>query len=87
MWTKQKAGCLTTKTKKMNCKEFQDMIPKERTEYIGELIHACMSDSKFFSVGKKIIKDATKMGLFAGVKINPIEEVPEILNNTQTIEQ
>lgn len=71
----------------MNCKEFQDMIPKERTEYIGELIHACMSDSKFFSVGKKIIKDATKMGIFEGVTINPIEEVPEILNNNQTIEQ
>jgi len=58
----------------MNCPEFQDLIPKERAEYIGSLAHACMSDSKFFAIGQKIIRQAIRKGIFDGVTINPIEQ-------------
>lgn len=63
----------------MNCPEFQELIPKEKTEYIGMVLHACMSHEKFYSIGLKIIKDATKMGLFQGVQINPPTN-PDIIN-------
>jgi len=66
----------------MNCPEFQTMIPKERTEYIGSLVHACMSDSKLFAMGERIIKQAIRKGLFEGVVIAPIEQnnISEPLN-------
>ena len=62
----------------MNCVEFQDLIPKERTEFIGQLVHACTSDSKLFQMGERIIKQAIRKGLFDGVVINPIAEVNNI---------
>ena len=67
----------------MNCVEFQDLIPKERTEFIGELVHACMSDSKLYEMGQKIIRAAIRKGLFDGVTINPIEEITPEPNNIE----
>jgi len=55
----------------MNCHEFTNLLPKEKTEYIGSLIHACQSDSKLYEMGLRIIKQATKKGLFEGVSIHP----------------
>ena len=57
-----------------NCDKYQNMTPKERTEYVGSLIHSVISDDEIFEAGIRLIKKATKKGLFEGVKINPIEE-------------
>ena len=53
----------------MNCKEYQSLLPQEKTEYIGKLLHSVQSDSKLFEVGQRIIKAATKAKLFEGVEI------------------
>lgn len=63
----------------MNCPEFQELTPRERTEYIGKLLHAAMSDSKLFERGHLIIDAAEKKGLFTNVKINPPTNSPEII--------
>lgn len=55
----------------MNCNEFQELLPREKTEFIGSLIHACQSDSQLFLRGQNIIKAAQKKGLFDGVAIHP----------------
>jgi len=39
----------------MNCKEYQQLTPLEKRNYIGELIHSCMNDSNLFKEGLKII--------------------------------
>ncbi len=57
-----------------NCDNYQQLTPKERTEYIGSLIHACISDERLFRTGEKLIKEAQKKGLFDGVVINPTTE-------------
>lgn len=54
-----------------NCKEFQDLLPKEKAEYVGRLIHSCQSDTKLYEAGLRIIKAATKAKLFEGVAIHP----------------
>ena len=54
-----------------NCKEYQEMTPIERSNYVGELEHSCISDSHLFELGKELIKQAIEKGLFNRVKINP----------------
>ena len=68
-----------------NCGEYLLLTPKERTEYIGMLIHACQSDAKYFEMGQRIIKAATRKGIFEGVTINPIEQnnINEPLNEVK----
>lgn len=61
----------------MVCPSFDQLTPKEKTEYIGALVHSVQSNDNFFWVGKEIIEQATSLGLFEGVKIlhNNPEEV------------
>lgn len=70
----------------MNCGEYLLLTPKERTEYIGRLIHSCMSDSLLFAAGQKIIKSAEKKGLFEGVIIAPTIEQNNIDLNSNNNE-
>lgn len=53
------------------CTEFQNLLPKEKAEYVGMLVHACQSDSELFETGKKLIAKAIKRKLFDGVSIHP----------------
>jgi len=55
----------------MICKSFESLTPLEKSTFIGELVHSCISDERFFDMGKKLIKQAHRKGLFDGVKINP----------------
>jgi hypothetical protein len=55
----------------MICDLFNNLTPKERVEYIGELIHACQSDDVMYQIGKEIIKQGNQRGLFEGVVIFP----------------
>ena len=55
----------------MNCVEYLELTPRERADYLGELIHSCQSDSKFFSLGEKIIRSAKRKGLFKDTIIQP----------------
>jgi len=68
-----------------NCTEFQNLTPRERADYLGELIHSCQSDSVLYELGKKIIRQAKKKGLFEGVVIQPENWSPvppdETVNN------
>lgn len=66
----------------MLCKEFEILTPKERTEYIGQLLHACMNDSGCFQIGEGIIKTGELKGLFIGVQINPAPPIPDNETNT-----
>lgn len=53
------------------CNLFEQLTPLERSTYIGQLAHACMSDQDMFNLGKKLIEVAEAKGLFEGVTINP----------------
>jgi len=55
----------------MNCNEYQNLTPLERTKFIGQLVHASISGSKYFKMATKLIENAHKEGLFNGVVINP----------------
>lgn len=55
----------------MNCGEYLLLTPKERTEFIGKIGHACMSDSDLFAMGQLLIRKAERKGLFEGVVIAP----------------
>lgn len=57
----------------MNCQEYQQLTPIEKSRYIGSLVHAVISDSAFFIAGQKIIALAEVAGLFDGVEIHPEE--------------
>lgn len=61
----------------MICQEYEQMNAIEKRDFVGSLIHSCISDSVLFNKGKKLIAEAEKKGLFEGVKINPTDEVPE----------
>lgn len=49
---------------------------------IGKLIHAVQSSDEMYLKGIAIIKAAEKLGLFAGITINPSPPIPE--TNQQT---
>lgn len=65
----------------MNCQEYQKLTPLEKSNYVGSLIHACISDSKFYAIGEKLIQQAIKKGLFQNVVINPPSVAPELPND------
>ena len=54
-----------------NCKEYQDLLPKEKAEFIGMLVHCVQSDSELFETGQRLIKKAIKKKLFEGIVIHP----------------
>lgn len=57
----------------MNCQEYQQLTPIEKSRYIGSLVHAVISHSDFFTAGQRIIELAGEAGLFEGVEIHPEE--------------
>jgi hypothetical protein len=60
----------------MICKEYQELLPREKSSYVGELLHSCMSDSELYEIGMRIIRLAKNKGVFEGVTINP-EPIPD----------
>lgn len=65
----------------MNCDNYQMLLPKEKIELVGKLIHAIQSDNEIFNRAEALIKLAEKKKLFEGVKINP---APQPDNETNT---
>jgi hypothetical protein len=66
----------------MNCKEYQELTPLEKSRLIGSVAHAIMSHSDFFRAGIKIKELAEEAGLFEGVEIHPEEtDKTELLPN------
>lgn len=61
----------------MICTEFDELSPKEKTEYIGALVHSVQSDSDLYSMGQEIINMAKMKGLFDRVVILPPIGGPE----------
>jgi hypothetical protein len=55
----------------MICEEFDKLTPKEKTEYIGQVVHSIQSDPALFEMGKEIIRIGTIKGLFDRVTILP----------------
>jgi hypothetical protein len=53
----------------MVCNSFDKLTPKEKTEYIGALVHCVQSHDQLFKIGKEIIEIGKQVGLFEGVKI------------------
>lgn len=58
----------------MLCPEYLKLTPKERRDFIGELVHCSQEDSELYELAREIIQIAYKRGLFDGVVINPISE-------------
>ncbi len=67
----------------MICKEYDDLAPPERQQYIGKLLHACQSHSKLFKYGQRIIEAAESIGVLDGVEIAPenYSFTPELLDH------
>ena len=62
----------------MLCKNYEQLGHFEKVLFIGELIHACQNDDKFFNQGKAMIESAKKCGVFEGVVILPdVEQLKE----------
>ena len=57
----------------MICETYEQSTPKERTDYIGKLVHAVQSSDQLFSLGEEIIRQAERRGLLENVIINPSE--------------
>ena len=55
----------------MDCPEYQRLLPKEKVEFVGMLLHACQSHSTFYEAAQKIIRRANKLGVYEGVAIQP----------------
>jgi hypothetical protein len=55
----------------MICDEFEKLTPKEKTEFIGQVVHSIQSDSGLYSMGQEIIRLGKIKGLFEGVTILP----------------
>ena len=67
----------------MICKEYEHLAPHERQQYIGKLLHSCMSHSKLFLYGQRIIEAAESIGVLDGVEIAPenYSFTPELLEH------
>lgn len=57
----------------MICDEFEKLTPKEKTEFIGQVVHSIQSDSSLYCMGQEIIRLGKIKGLFEGVTILPTE--------------
>jgi hypothetical protein len=55
----------------MICEEFEKLTPKEKTEFIGQVVHSIQSDSALYCMGQEIIRLGQIKGLFEGVTILP----------------
>jgi hypothetical protein len=66
----------------MNCEKFLKLTPIEKINFTGSLLHAAMNDDRLFMDCEKIIMKARAKGLFAGVVINPAND---ILNQNENL--
>ncbi len=55
----------------MNCINYQTLTPKEKTDFIGKLLHAAQSDNGIFLSCEVLIQEAEQKGIYDGVIINP----------------
>ena len=55
----------------MNCQSYQSLTPKEKAEFIGQLVHAVQNNNDIFKLGQELIELATLKGLFENVVIMP----------------
>lgn len=60
-----------------NCENYQRLLPMERYEFVGKVVHALQNDNQSFHVMTAIVNDAQKRGVFNDVIINPPTEEPE----------
>ena len=42
----------------MLCKEFEELLPIEKTEMVGKIVHAIQSSTEAFKDGQRLIKKA-----------------------------
>lgn len=61
----------------MNGIHYINLTPKEKSEFVGQLVHSCQSDVYLYSLGQEIIKLAKRRGLFKNVVINPEQKTNE----------
>lgn len=67
----------------MNCQSYQNLTPKEKAEFIGQLVHAVQNNDDIFKLGQELIELATIKGMFENVVIMPTGQnirEPEIHN-------
>jgi hypothetical protein len=57
-----------------NCKSFMGLSLKEKTEFIGKLIHIVQNEEWCFDVAKRMVYNAQSAGIFDDVVINPPAE-------------
>lgn len=65
----------------MNCTTYQNLTPKEKTEFIGKLVHATQSSEYCYQLGQQLIKVGENQNVFEGVTINPAPPIPDKENN------
>lgn len=64
-----------------NCVQYQSMTPKEKTEFIGKLVHLVQNDETSFSRARGMIIKGEEQGLLDDVVICPTyEESKKILS-------
>lgn len=56
------------------CKNYEELTPFERVEFIGKLVHAVQSDEQAFNSANTIIGYSEENGVFDGVTILPERE-------------
>ncbi len=61
----------------MNCPGYQNLLPQEKYDRLGKLIHLYQNDQDFFNSANKEIGIATRFGLFDGVEIMPPRQTIE----------
>jgi hypothetical protein len=64
----------------MNCLSYRLLTPKEKTEFIGQLLHVVQSDEYSFSKAKKIIQRATTMGVLNDVKFPDVVKRAKLMS-------
>ncbi len=66
------------------CKEYEEMTPKERQEFIGKLVHLVQSNDVSFRMANFIIKTGTIRGYLDNVTILPAENPLEKESKSNT---
>lgn len=64
----------------MLCTEYFELTSVEKVKFIGELIHACQSNTSLYKTGKNIIEVAKENGIFDGVEILPPKDIDSQIN-------
>lgn len=56
------------------CSLYEQMTHREKTEFVGKLLHACQSSNLLLKEAQKLIKIAEESGLLDDVIILPVGE-------------